>query len=250
MKEWMKIPEATIWINSQRNGPPIEEHDIIRLINAGRLPASFEYEGILGIYEPGTPWFPAMFHSLRATPIGTFRFSGILEILDGCDLREGTERPFPWPKPSQGFTTHLVRIRHAWEPIPEDIPEENEIRPLASQGVTGTLNDVLIAYSDLVSCFPSLNADASPTAKVTSESIKRMKKEALLRKHKNHWPTIEEDFRHANEYGLRDCAKLEGHGYWNETAALQWAEERGKLTDTVMPESNPLDAAWRGVKRK
>ena len=93
----------------QQQGPPIEEHDIIRLISADRLATSFEYEGILGIYEPGTPWFPPMFHSLRATPIGTFRFSGILEILDGCDLREGTERPFLWPKPSQGFTTQSGR---------------------------------------------------------------------------------------------------------------------------------------------
>jgi hypothetical protein len=159
MKDLFNIPEATIWINSKHNGPPIQEHDIIRLINAGRLAAYFEYDGYLGIYEPGTPPFTDREQRHRSAPIAHFKFSGILEIIDGCDLREETENTPSGPESLQGFRTFLVGIRNAWEPIPEDIPEDKDIRPFGPHGAAGTIKDVLIAYSDLVSCFPSLGTD-------------------------------------------------------------------------------------------
>lgn len=88
------------------------------------------------------------------------------------------------------------------------------------------------------------------TDKVEAASIKRLKKAALIAKHEHHWPTIKNDFRHSDENDLAKVAGLEDHGFWNETAALIWAEERDKLTDASKPEEIPLVTAWRRVKNK
>jgi hypothetical protein len=91
---------------------------------------------------------------------------------------------------------------------------------------------------------------AVTAVKVEAASIKRLMRGALTDKHEHHWPTIENDFRHSDENGLAKVAGLPEHGFWNEITALQWAEERGKLTGVSKPKANLLDAAWRGVKRK
>ena len=57
-----------------------------------------------------------------------------------------------------------------------------------------------------------------------------MKKAALIDKHAQRWPTAKRDFQDASENGLSSAAKSPGHGEWFETSALNWAEQRGKLT--------------------
>jgi len=79
-------------------------------------------------------------------------------------------------------------------------------------------------------------------------SIKRLKKIALVSKHESHWPTIDDDLRHYDENGLRECAKLQEHGYWDETAALKWAEEHGRLTD--VSENKPAPTGLVSVIHK
>lgn len=57
-----------------------------------------------------------------------------------------------------------------------------------------------------------------------------IKRAALVKKHERTWPSIESDLKHANENGLQEAAKAEGRGMWKEANALEWAEQRGKLT--------------------
>lgn len=57
-----------------------------------------------------------------------------------------------------------------------------------------------------------------------------IKRAALVKKHERIWPSIESDLKHANENGLQAAAKGDGRGMWIETRALEWAEQRGKLT--------------------
>lgn len=60
-----------------------------------------------------------------------------------------------------------------------------------------------------------------------------MKKAALIGKHANQWPTINRDFQDASENGLSKAAKAPGHGGWFEADALNWARQRGKLTEAT-----------------
>lgn len=59
-----------------------------------------------------------------------------------------------------------------------------------------------------------------------------IKRSALVQKHARAWPSIESDLKHADENGLR-AAKGDGRGMWIEARALEWAEQRGKLTRSV-----------------
>ncbi len=59
-----------------------------------------------------------------------------------------------------------------------------------------------------------------------------IKRSALVQKHSRTWPSIEADLKHANENGLQ-AAKGDGRGMWIEARALEWAEQRGKLTRSV-----------------
>jgi hypothetical protein len=79
---------------------------------------------------------------------------------------------------------------------------------------------------------------------VEAAPIKRLKKAALISKHKEHWPTVTNDLQHSDENGLAEAAGLPVHGFWNESAALIWAEERGKLTDTNKPDNFSLGTTW------
>ena len=78
-----------------------------------------------------------------------------------------------------------------------------------------------------------------------SAPIERRKKAALIREVISRWPDIESNLRHADKNGLRGAAKLEEHGDWNLTAALQWAKENGKLTDNASRELDSLEAMNR-----
>lgn len=73
-----------------------------------------------------------------------------------------------------------------------------------------------------------------------------MKKAALIKKHTAQWPTIERDFRGSSENDLSKVAKAPGHGDWFEAAALNWAEQRGKLEKEQSP-TNPA-TVWTGRK--
>lgn len=61
-------------------------------------------------------------------------------------------------------------------------------------------------------------------------------KEALIRAHVHHWPTIRGDLHDASTNGLA-AAKAASRG-WIEEEALKWAKAKGKLTDA---ESAPTD---------
>lgn len=61
------------------------------------------------------------------------------------------------------------------------------------------------------------------------------KKAVLIKDNLAQWPTIEADFNHASENGLSEAAKATGHGDWFQSAALDWAKQRGKLIEPKNP---------------
>lgn len=62
-----------------------------------------------------------------------------------------------------------------------------------------------------------------------------LKKSAMVKKYLDTWQTIEADFNHASENDLSKVAKATKHGEWYETAALEWADQRGKRTERNKP---------------
>lgn len=89
---------------------------------------------------------------------------------------------------------------------------------------------------------PKENGETPPTQRSEDvgghQMVERRKKVAMINEVRSRWPSVETDIRHGNENGLNAAAKLEKHGYWNMTTALQWAKENGKLTETSsLPQS-------------
>ena len=80
---------------------------------------------------------------------------------------------------------------------------------------------------------PETRPELAPEAE-THPAIKKegyvFKKAALVKKHSASWPTIDADFNHASENGLSKAAKAPTHGDWYQSAALEWAAQRGKMT--------------------
>lgn len=60
-----------------------------------------------------------------------------------------------------------------------------------------------------------------------------LKRAALVSKLSGQWPTIDRDLRDASENGLKDAARTDRHGFWHETKALAWAQQRGKVIDST-----------------
>ncbi len=60
-----------------------------------------------------------------------------------------------------------------------------------------------------------------------------MKRAALIQKHERRWSTINRDFQDASDNGLSKAAKAPGHGDWFEVDALNWARQRGKLSEAI-----------------
>lgn len=75
-----------------------------------------------------------------------------------------------------------------------------------------------------------------------------MKKAALIDKHAAQWATIRRDFQDASENGLSKAAKAHGHGEWFEAAALNWADQRGKLEKEKEQGPANLATVWTSTK--
>jgi hypothetical protein len=71
-----------------------------------------------------------------------------------------------------------------------------------------------------------------PPAEPKANRGDSIKREALISKHVRVWPTIERDLKDASENGLSVAAKTDSHGMWCESAALDWAKQKGKLRDS------------------
>ena len=75
-----------------------------------------------------------------------------------------------------------------------------------------------------------------------------MKRAAFIKKHTTQWPTINRDFQDSSENGLSKAAKAPGHGEWFEAAALNWAEQRGKLEKEKEQSPINVTTVWTGRK--
>lgn len=96
-----------------------------------------------------------------------------------------------------------------------------------------------------------LNADLNSGEELSSQTSysmgsilehdrgRRVKRKALINENLYRWPTIERDLKDASTNGLSAIAKADGTSWWWESAALNWAQERGKL-NTSNTGSNEL----------
>jgi hypothetical protein len=77
--------------------------------------------------------------------------------------------------------------------------------------------------------------------------ICKLKKSALVKKHAFNWPTVGRDIDNNTRNGLA-IAKL-GGGFYDEAAAINWATEKGKITQNLMPKNSMSDCI-ASVKRR
>ena len=59
----------------------------------------------------------------------------------------------------------------------------------------------------------------------------KMKKAALVSKYKKHWPSVEADIDNASRTELKNAKR--GTGYYDVAAALNWARQEGKFSETT-----------------
>ena len=83
----------------------------------------------------------------------------------------------------------------------------------------------------VVAVEPASNGPAKPTATVDRGWV--MKRAALIKKHERQWLTISRDLQDASDNDLSKAAKASGHGDWFEADALNWARQRGKLSEAL-----------------
>lgn len=73
------------------------------------------------------------------------------------------------------------------------------------------------------------STEKSSSGTLDSAGMVRRKRAALVSELVSIWPTIELDLSDSGRNGL-NCAKLEKHGFWDLTKAVEWAVEREKIT--------------------
>lgn len=77
-----------------------------------------------------------------------------------------------------------------------------------------------------------------------------LKKAALIQKHQRQWPTINRDFQDSSENELSKAAKAPGHGNWFEADALNWARQRGKLSEKTAQQAQTPATPFSGLMRE
>ena len=104
--------------------------------------------------------------------------------------------------------------------------DDNTLDDAALAGLVERATDAASAPAPVV-----VASDASATPAATVARGRTLKKSALIDKYERRWPTIKRDFQDASENELSRAAKAPGHGNWFEEDALNWARQRGKLSE-------------------
>lgn len=173
MEKWMKLQEVANWLNARQKleEPPIIMHDLIRLLNAGKLPACFEYEGLLGLYDANQPRFESHDYRICSAPESVFKFRGIVQSAESVDLRPERVLTINGYLEMQAFRTFKLYIREPWDAPLENLPDGKVIRPMLPHGATATVDDVLVSFSDLSALVnePCVHPAASPNTKFYPE---------------------------------------------------------------------------------
>ena len=145
----------------------------------------------------------------------------------------------PWNAASQGNASDALD----WA-ADDDTILELERRNQASAVLVRSILGISQMPEVAESAFGTLQTDkAGPVNKAWV-----MKKAALIRKHAAQWEKIDGDFHSASENGLSKAAKAPGHGVWFEAAALNWADQRGKLAKEKEQGSANFATVWKGKK--
>lgn len=95
-------------------------------------------------------------------------------------------------------------------------------------------SELRFARADVESLAEHADTAPAPHPKTKGTGIK---KTALVKKHSHHWPTIESDLSEATRNGL--SAAWVRHGWWDESAALAWAENNGKVRQALTMSALP-----------
>jgi hypothetical protein len=81
-------------------------------------------------------------------------------------------------------------------------------------------------------------ARKAEAAAIVAPEAQRIKRAALIERHRHQWTTIERDLKDASANGLSTMAKANGVGWWIESRAIEWARVRGKLaSEPTLPPS-------------
>lgn len=100
---------------------------------------------------------------------------------------------------------------------------------LANAGASVELDGVQV-----VETLPAPVAPATPV--VVAAPVVRMKKEALVKKHSERWPTVESDLKEASRQGhWLGPARLADRGYYDESVAVDLATRQGRYENEPMP---------------
>jgi len=168
---------------------------------------------------------------------------------------------FPWQVgqlwlSGETMATHTERHdeiegEHQWFTEPVRVTRE-QIRIKAA-----TLNKILNiwrkkhpapAQTTTAPVVAASEAPELPTTRVDRGWV--MKKAALIEKLERQWSTINRDFQDASENGLSNAAKAPGHGNWFETDALNWARQRGKLSEATEQQAKTPATLFGGLTHR
>lgn len=89
---------------------------------------------------------------------------------------------------------------------------------------------------------------AADTVMAPAPEPRKMKKAALISKYGGQWPTIANTLSDSSRNELKS-AKM-GNGYYDEVMVVQWAQENGKLKDSVAPTSLKMADLPRSVIKR
>jgi hypothetical protein len=126
------------------------------------------------------------------------------------------------------------------------------VRQLLLRQVTAAEPEQTDAGSIMTSAGSSMSEDASG-APAEHKWVKRgsiYKKNVLIKRLVSQWPSIENDFQHADTNGLRLAAKATKHGEYFEDAALDWARKKGKLKESVEEQAIPANSIFNSPRRR
>lgn len=137
----------------------------------------------------------------------------------------------------------LVKLMR-WK-VPDYSPFMNaDLQQLVLEGFDNLPSDAIPMAMDVTAptqttATPVLvTGNVEPASNVLSQALSRnrgfvMKKKALIKKHEGDWPTINRDFQDASTNGLSTVAKATKYGDWFVEDALNWARQRGKLSEAI-----------------
>lgn len=258
LKKFFTAAEAAQWIGRE-SGESIQAADIHRLAESYALPICYRFRGSLGVFDRpcavGNLATSVMQAAFAQAKRKAYFPAGYLRTTSGARLGAETEDLQGMVSRADHVSAGPVTIAQparGFEGLDFD-PEAEMLWPLGDKGMRTlrksiSSGDWLFHVDDLAKLVPTRASpsESSDGAGSNSSSELPLKKEVLINRHIQAWPTIEADLQNASRNGL-NIAKGGNRG-WIESRTLDWARSRGKVSSD-MKEANPLDATMLRMAR-